>query len=147
MIGDYTALNYFQSVDRKANKKFVQAFKDKYGKNRVVSDYLESAYFGVHIWAQTAEQAKTFDAKAIRKYVKNQAYNAPEGVVSIDQNNQHTWKIARIGKILSNSQYNIVWTSEKTVRPVPYPTEYKSKKEWNAYLEQLYKGWGNKWSA
>jgi urea ABC transporter urea binding protein len=147
MIGDYTALNYFQSVDRKANKQFVKNFKKKYGKDRAVSDYLEAAYFGVHIWADTVKQAKSFDTKLIRKYVKNQAYNAPEGVVSIDQHNQHTWKISRIGKILSNSQYNVVWTSEKTVRPVPYPIEYKTKKEWNAYLEQLYKGWGNKRSA
>jgi urea transport system substrate-binding protein len=147
MIGDYTALNYFQSIDRRENEHFVKAIKAKFGADRVVSDYMEAAYFGVHLWAQTANIAGTTEIKQIRKNIKNQAYNAPEGIVSIDQNNQHTWKIARIGKIQSNGQYNIVWTSEKTIQPIPYPTEYRSKEEWDKFLNDLYIGWGGKWSA
>ena len=147
MIGDYTALNYFQSIKSKENSRFIELFRAKFGQDRVLSDYMEAAYFGVHLWAQAVNDAGSTEIKLIRKNIKNQAYNAPEGIVSVDQKNQHSWKIARIGKIQSNGQYNILWTSEKSIPPIPYPTEYRTKEEWDKYLNELYVGWGGKWSA
>lgn len=147
MIGDYTAFNYFQSVDTKENTTFIEKFRKKFGEKRLVSDYMEVAYSGVYLWAQAVEEAGTSDPKLVRQGLKNESFNAPEGVLSIAKENQHAWRICRIGKIQSNGEYGIVWASMKAIQPVPYPTEYQSKEAWDSFLNQLYEKWGKKWTA
>lgn len=51
-----------------------------------------------------------------------------------------------MGKILSNGQFEIVSSSELPIPPLPYPS-YKSKREWDAFLNNLCEGWGKKWSG
>jgi urea transport system substrate-binding protein len=75
----------------------------------------------------------------------NQTFQAPEGIVYIDAENNHTWKTVRIGRIKEGGQFEIVWSSQKPVRPVPYPV-YRSTSEWHAFLDGLYQGWGENWS-
>src|SRR3989304_9896559 len=108
---------------------------------------MEAAYFGVHLWAQTVNKIGTTDIDAVKKELKRQSINTPEGVVSVNGANQHMWKYVRIGKIQSNGQFNIVWDSGKSIQPVVYPTQYRSQKEWDNFLNDLYKGWGNQWAA
>src|SRR5262249_25944134 len=67
VAGDYAAWNYFQSIDRPENEAFVRRFRDRYGAARVVSDPMEAAYVGVHLWAQAARQASSVDVKAVRQ--------------------------------------------------------------------------------
>ena len=38
LVGFYSAMKYFQSLDNENNKKFVEAFKAKYGKDAVIGD-------------------------------------------------------------------------------------------------------------
>jgi urea transport system substrate-binding protein len=39
----------------------------------------------------------------------------------------------------------VAWDSGKPVRPIPFP-HYRSKDEWNAFLSELYVGWGRRWA-
>ena len=145
MAGDYAAWNYFQSIQSPENQRFVRSFQKKYGANRVTDDPMEAAYFGVYLWAQAVEDAGTDDVGAIRRAIKDQSMNAPEGIVYIDGDTQHTWKSVRIGKIRGDGQFEIVWNSEKPVRPVPYPL-FRSRADWDLLLMNLYSGWGKKWA-
>jgi urea transport system substrate-binding protein len=145
MIGDYAVWSYFQSIRGKTNDDFVQAFKKKYGQDRVVSDPMEAAYFGVHIWADAVNEAQSLTTDDVRTALKNQSYNAPEGIVSIEPLTQHTWKFIRIGKITSNNQFSVIWDSERAVKPVPYPP-YRDKNTWDAFLNGLYEQWGKQWA-
>lgn len=145
MVGDYAAWSYFQSVRGTANEKFVAGFKKKYGAQRVVSDPMEAAYFGVHLWANAVRETGSVAVDTVRQALRNQSYNAPEGVVSIDPLTQHTWKFARIGKINGAGQFTEIWNSGRAVRPLPYPV-YRDKTAWSALLENLYKQWGNQWA-
>jgi len=145
MAGDYAAWNYFQSIQSPENQRFVRSFQKKYGANRVTDDPMEAAYFGVYLWAQAVEDAGTDDVRAIRRAIKDQSMNAPEGIVYIDGDTQHTWKSVRIGKIRGDGQFEIVWNSEKPVRPVPYPL-FRSRANWDLLLMNLYSGWGKKWA-
>lgn len=144
-IGDYAAWNYFQSIDSEENRKFVRRFKERYGANRVTDDPIEAGYFGVYLWKKAVEQAGTDETHAVRKALANQSLRAPEGIVSIDPDTQHTWKTVRIGRIREHLQFEIVWTSEKPIRPVPYPA-YRTKLEWEQFLLNLYNGWGQAWA-
>jgi urea transport system substrate-binding protein len=145
MAGDYAVWNYFQSMDTPENKEFVARFKQKYGQDRVTDDPIEAAYFGLYLWAQAVKDAGTDEVGAVRKAVANQTFAAPEGLVSIDSENQHTWKMVSVGRIKSDGQFEIVWTSARPVRPVPFPI-YKTRAEWERFLDDLYAGWGNSWA-
>jgi urea transport system substrate-binding protein len=145
MVGDYACWNYFQSVDTEENRRFVAAFRAKYGDRRVTDDPMEAAYFGVYLWAQAVRDAATDDVREVRKALANQTFQAPEGIVYLNAENRHTWKTVRIGRIRKDGQFEIVWASHGPVRPVPYPI-YRSPSEWHAFLEDLYQGWGEKWA-
>jgi urea transport system substrate-binding protein len=145
MVGDFAAWSYFQSVASPENLNFVKRFKQKYGQKRVTDDPMEAAYFGVYLWAQAVKDVGSADPRAIRPAIKNQSFNAPEGIVYIDAENQHTWKTVRIGKIRSGGQFDVVWTSDKSIRPVPYPI-FRLKSEWEKFLQDLYEGWGKSWA-
>jgi urea transport system substrate-binding protein len=145
MVGDYASWNYFQSIDSKQNQQFVNNFKQKYGANRVTDDPMEAGYFGVHLWALAVKEAKSTAVDAVKKALPSQSFNSPEGVVYIDADNNHTWKVARIGKIKENGQFDIVWSSENPIRPAPFPF-YKQRSEWESFLDNLYNGWKQSWA-
>lgn len=145
MAGDYAAWNYFQSIDRPENARFVARFKARFGPDRVTSDPMEAAYFGVRLWAQAVVEANTDDPKRVRRFLPQQRLVAPEGNVFVDRNNNHTWKTTRIGKIRADGQFEIVWSSESPIRPVPYPYD-RQPSEWDQFLADLYRGWGQRWA-
>jgi urea transport system substrate-binding protein len=66
MAGDYAAWNYFQSVEGARNQAFIENIRSRYGPERVVTDPMEAAYIGVHLWAQAVELAGTVALPAVR---------------------------------------------------------------------------------
>jgi urea transport system substrate-binding protein len=146
MAGDYAAWNYFQSVETPENEEFVAKFHKKFGPQRVITDPMEAAYFGVKLWAQAVEEAESDDVSAIRHAMHNQRLHAPGGEVRIDPETQHTFKTPRIGKIQENGQFEVVWTAAKPVPPIPYPAS-RTTADWKAFLQDLYTGWGEQWAA
>lgn len=144
-LGDYAAWNYFQSLDRPENRAFVEKFRSRYGPQRVTADPMEAAYLGVHLWAQAVKSAGTADTPAIRHALRNQRFEAPEGSVRIDSENQHTWKTTRLGKIVEGGQFEVVWSSEKPIRPEPYPCS-RPVAAWSEFLSGLYRKWNGHWT-
>jgi urea transport system substrate-binding protein len=145
MAGDYAAWNYFQSLDTPENRKFLEAFRQTAGPKAVTSDPVEAAYFGVHLWAQAVRDAGSTDPEAVRKAIRGQGFAAPEGLVYIDGETQHTWKTVRIGRIREDGQFDIVWASRKPVRPLPFPI-FRTRREWENHLSDLQKAWGGQWA-
>jgi urea transport system substrate-binding protein len=144
--GDYVAANYFQSLDTPANRAFVRRFADRYGDDRVISSAMQTAYVGVHLWAQAVRQAGRAEAQAIREAVHGQSYDAPQGMMRIDPQTQHTIQIARVGRVDEVGRLKEVYRSPEPEMPVPFPPS-RSRKEWMRFLDDLYKGWGGRWSS
>jgi urea ABC transporter urea binding protein len=120
-LGHYTSFNYFQSVDTPENKRFVDRFKAKYGKNSVTNAVMEAAYFQTYFLAQAIEKVKGTDPDAlIFEGLPGQEFLAPQGKVKIDEKNHHTWLWARIGKANDQGQFDIVWKSDDWIRPEPW---------------------------
>ena len=145
MAGDYVARNYFQSVASEENKRFVRRFQEEYGADRVTGDPMEVSYLGVYLWKQAVEEAGTDDVSAVRKAMTNQSLKAPEGIVFVDPDNHHIWRMVRVGRIRADGQVDIVWSSETPVRPIPHPI-YRSPSEWHDFLDDLYQEWGGHWA-
>ncbi len=145
MVGDYAAWNYFQSLDSPANQAFVKAFKARYGSERPTSAVAESSYTSVRLWAQAVLEAGTADVVQVRSSLRSQSMLAPEGVVSIDRQTNHAWLPVRIGRIQADGQFEIVWDSQRAVRPVPFPLT-RSRADWEQFVRDLYQSWGRRWS-
>ena len=119
--GDFAAWNYFMSMKTPENKKFVKNYKARYGQDKVTDDPMEAGYFGVHLWAGAVKKVGTTNVDKVREAVRGIRYKAPEGWVTVDPTNNHTWKIVQIGKVRKDGQFDIVWSSRKPVRPNPFP--------------------------
>jgi urea transport system substrate-binding protein len=146
LAGDYATHSYFQTIDSPENHRFVTAFQRRYGAHRPTSDAIEAAYLGTKLWAQAVAQAGTEQVRAVRQAIGRQSYAAPEGMVYVDPENQHIWKSVRIGRVRADGQFDVVWSSGKPVRPVPFPVT-RTRAAWSSFLDDLYQGWDQQWST
>ncbi|MEG4505421.1 urea ABC transporter substrate-binding protein [Microcoleus sp. F6_B4] len=124
IAGHLVVWNYFQTVDTPENRKFVRAYKARYGENRVTDDPIEAAYLGVYLWKQAVEKAGSTDVVKVRAAAKNIQFAAPSGKVKIDAQTQHIWKTVRIGKVRVDGQIEEIWNSGAPVRPDPFLKAY-----------------------
>ena len=122
--GNLVAWNYLQTIPSFKNKNFVKRYQERYGKDKHIGDPMEAAYIAVYLWAQACEKAGTFDVETVRMAAKNLIFDAPEGVVKIDGENQHLQKQVRIGRINSNGLIDDIWESAGAVKPDPYLSTY-----------------------
>jgi urea transport system substrate-binding protein len=133
--GHFAAWNYFQTVNTPASKKFVEAFKKKYGDDRVVNDPMEAAYIGVYIWKQAVEKAAgADDLDKVRMAALGQSFDAPEGKVTME-NSHHLSKFVRIGEVGEDGLFKIVFETKEAVKPLP----------WNQFVAET-KGFACDWS-
>jgi urea transport system substrate-binding protein len=124
VTGQLTAWNYYQTIDTPVNKAFVAAYKKAYGANKPTSDPMEAAYVSVYLWKNTVEKAKSFDVKAIQDNAGGVSFDAPEGKVTIDGENHHITKTARIGEIRPDGLIYTIWESPGPIEPDPYLKSY-----------------------
>jgi urea transport system substrate-binding protein len=122
--GQLTAWNYYQTLDTPANKKFVEAFKAKYGPTSVTSDPMEAAYTSLYLWKLTVEKAKSFAVADVQAAAGGVTFEAPEGTVTINGDNHHIAKTALIGKIAKDGLIYTEWSSAKPIEPDPYLKTY-----------------------
>ncbi|MBF2019158.1 MAG: urea ABC transporter substrate-binding protein [Hydrococcus sp. C42_A2020_068] len=134
LVGHYAAWNYFQTVDTPENKKWVEAFKKEYGDDRVTNDPMEAAYIMVYLWKQAVEKAGSTDLEKVRAAAIGQEFAAPEGKVKMNVNH-HISKTVRIGQVRDDGLFDIVWSSDGPVDPVP----------WNQYVPDT-KGYACDWT-
>jgi|694.fasta_scaffold102886_2 urea transport system substrate-binding protein len=146
VAGDYAAWTYFQSLERPENQSFVRDFKARYGNDRVTSDVIASSYTAVRLWARAVEEAQSSDVRQVRSAMRRQSMDAPEGIVAVDPETQHTWRPATIGRFRPDGQFDIVWSSRAAVRPVPFPIT-RSRGEWLDFVDGLRAAWGGGWAA
>ncbi len=133
--GHYAAWNYFQTVDAPTNQKFVDAFKAKYGDDRVTNDPMEAAYIMVYLWKQAVEKAGTADdLEKVRVAALGQTFDAPEGTVTLEKNH-HLAKFVRIGEVNDSGQFDVVFETKEAVAPIP----------WNQYVAET-KGFACDWA-
>ena len=123
--GFYAAMKYFQSLDNPNNKKFVEAFKAKYGPKSVIGDVTQAAYLGPWLWKMTVEKAGSFDVDKVAAASPDIEYKeAPEGYVKIHKNH-HLWSKTRIGQSMPDGQFKLIAESPKLIEPEPFPKGYQ----------------------
>ncbi|GAB7052525.1 urea ABC transporter substrate-binding protein [Catenuloplanes indicus] len=124
IAGHLVAWNYYQTTAGATNETFVKAFKAKYGADKVTSDPMEAGYNAVKLWAAAVQKAGTVEVEAVKNAAKGVSLDLPEGTVTIDGENQHVFKTARIGLVQPDGQIKEVWNSGQPIKPDPYLKGY-----------------------
>ncbi|WP_395309970.1 urea ABC transporter substrate-binding protein [Mycobacterium sp. AMU20-3851] len=124
LVGQLSSWNYYQTLDTPANDAFVADFKERFGADRVTSDPMESAYTAVLLWKAAVEKADSFEVADIQGASGGVSVEAPEGTVTIDGENHHVTKTARIGKVSADGLIEQVWESPQPITPDPFLKNY-----------------------
>jgi urea transport system substrate-binding protein len=146
LAGDYTVASYYPDLDRPENAEFLRRLRAKLGPQRLATDPMESAYNSVHVWAKAVESARDTAPGVVAKAVGGVALEAPGGPIRVDPDNLHVWVMVRLARIGADGRFDVVWSSDKPVRPEPYPTT-RTRMEWEAFLGDLHARWNGRWEA
>ncbi|MDI1258592.1 urea ABC transporter substrate-binding protein [Aquabacterium sp.] len=123
--GFYSSMKYFQSLDNDNNKKFVAAFKAKYGPKSVIGDVTQAGYLGPWLWKAAVEKAGSFDVdKVVAASPGIELKIAPEGYVKL-HDNHHLWSKARIAQGQPDGTFKVVAESKDLIEPNPFPKGYQ----------------------
>jgi len=124
LLGFYSAMKYFQSLDTPENKAFVAEFKKKWGADAPIGDVTQAAYEGPWLWKAAVEKAGSFDTDKVVKAEESGSitFDAPEGKVYLEPNH-HLKTRLRIGEWRADGQADIVYTSDY-IMPNPFPKGY-----------------------
>lgn len=124
--GFYSSMKYFQSLDNENNKKFVAAFKAKYGKDAVIGDVTQAGYLGPWLWKAAVEKAGSFDVDKVVAASETgiELKTAPEGYVKLDKNH-HLWSKSRIAMGMPDATFKVVSESPELIKPDPFPKGYQ----------------------
>lgn len=133
LVGHYSAWSYFESLGTAENQAFVKAFRARYGAGRAVGDAMQTAYFGVKLWAEAVKRAGSTEPKAIREAMAGRSWQAPEGAVYVDPETRYTWRRLRIGRLKGRGQFEVKWETEGAIEPTPYPGT-RSRGQWREWL-------------
>lgn len=119
--GFYSSMKYFQTLDNPNNKKFVEAFKAKYGPKSVIGDVTQAGYLGPWLWKAAVEKAGSFDVdKVVAASPGIELKTAPEGYVKVHENH-HLWSKSRIAQGQPDGTFKVVAESPELIEPNPFP--------------------------
>jgi urea transport system substrate-binding protein len=143
--GNYVARTRFPWSDATGGDGFGTRFKKKYGAHRPISESMESAYLGVHLWAAAVEKAGTDETEKVRQALKSQELVVMGAKVRIDASNQHAWKVFQMGKITNDNTIENVKTETEALPPIPFPPP-RTRGEWEQFSRALYETWDHNWA-
>jgi len=120
--GHFTSAPYFQVWDSPENHKFVDAYRSRWGADKVTHFVSEPSYFQVKMFAEACSKLAPSDINPnnIREAVKGVEMMAPQGKVRLDPATLHTYLWPKIGQCKSDGQFEILKQSPTWLAPVPY---------------------------
>jgi urea transport system substrate-binding protein len=124
LVGQYTAWNYYQTIESPVNEEFVAAFKEANGPKAVTSDPMEAAYTSLYLWKGMVEKADSFAVDEVVEAAGGVSFEAPEGTVTVNGDNHHIAKTALVGQIREDGLIETVWSSDGPIEPDPFLDGY-----------------------
>lgn len=127
LVGFYSVMKYFQSLDNDNNKEFVKAFKEMHGDDSVIGDVTQAAYLGPWLWKAAVEKAGSFDVDKVVAASEEgdiELTTAPEGYVKLHPNH-HLWSYTRVAEWQKDGQAKVIYQSPELIEPNPFPEGYQ----------------------
>ena len=124
--GHYMTGTYFQSLDNADNKKFVEAYQAKYGKDQVTHMPLVGHYDSVYLLADAIKRGGGTSVEQLTKGLVGATNpNSPEGQTTKVVANHHTTHPSYVGQANAEGQYDVVKEFASRT-PDPFPPQIVS---------------------
>jgi ABC-type branched-subunit amino acid transport system substrate-binding protein len=124
VAGHVTSAPYFSSLATAPNRRFVHAFRGRFGAGAPVSQYAAAAYSAVHLFAIALARAGEMDTQRIMQCVRGLQMEAPQGSIVVDDDNNHTWMTPRVGRWNGRDGFDVVWEAREPAQPDPWLVNY-----------------------
>jgi len=129
--GHVTAAPFFETMSAPAARRFVASFKARYGADAPVTACAEAAYFQLHLAMRAVGKCGSDEPDQVLANVRDFEFDAPQGRVRIDPENNHTYLWPRIARLDPQGKFQIVWNPGVRVKPDPYCV-VQSLDDWSA---------------
>jgi branched-chain amino acid transport system substrate-binding protein len=129
--GHITGAPFFETLATAAATLFVRNYKKRFGADAPVSACAEAAYFQMHMAARALRRTGTDDPDILLRELREAEYDAPQGRVRIDAENNHTFLWPRVARLDAAKKFQIVWNPGMRVKPDPYCV-IQSLDDWSA---------------
>ena len=100
--------SYFMTLDNPSNAAFLDAFRARFGDDKMADCIAESCYCSLMLYAKAVEKAGTTEDDAVVAALGDVEFEAPQGRVNIDRTNNHMVCNSVLGRIRSDGFLDIV---------------------------------------
>jgi len=135
-VGHITAAPYFRNLSSPANRKFLKAYNAKFGSVRDVTSCCEAAYNQMHLFATALEEVGEMDADRLHEALLGATFDAPQGQIKIDPDNNHTYLQSRIARVDEQGEFIIENKLRRAIKPDPYLV-YPKIHDWNFRTQKV----------
>jgi branched-chain amino acid transport system substrate-binding protein len=129
--GHVTAAPFFETLGTGAARDFVHRFKTTYGPEAPVTAAAEAAYFSMHLAMRALGRSGSDEPDRILPELRDSEFDAPQGRVRIDRENNHAYLWPRIARIDPEGRFQLVWNPGVRIKPDPYCV-VQSLDDWSA---------------
>jgi branched-chain amino acid transport system substrate-binding protein len=129
--GHITGAPFFETLATPSAKRFVREYKRRFGEDAPVSACAEAAYFQMHMTARALRRTGTDDPELLLRELREAEFDAPQGRVRIDAENNHAFLWPRVARLDAAKKFQIVWNPGMRVKPDPYCV-VQSLDDWSA---------------
>ncbi|MCC3358208.1 transporter substrate-binding protein [Bacillus sp. REN16] len=137
--GHYGSASYFQSIKNEQNLHFVKNFRQFTKGNKGISSVMFNTYLGTKLIIDSIIETKSIEHRTIFYHLSDKKIESPCGTLVFDSTHRHLSRPAKIGKVLSDGQFGIVWDSEHNISPKPF----KEKGRRYEHLNEVFlRAWG-----
>ena len=129
--GHITAAPFFETSSSPSARRFVESFKRKYGADAPVTAAAEAAYFQVYLATRAMARCGSDDPERVLTELRDSEFDAPQGRVRIDRENNHAYLWPRIARLDKSGRFQTVWNPGVRIKPDPYCV-VQSLDDWSA---------------
>ena len=127
--GNITSAIYFASLGNDRNREFIELWRERFG-DRPTSTWSEMAYTQVHLFAKALANAGSLETRKLVDALAGMSLASPEGLITVDGENNHCSLTPRIGVCRSDGQFDIVWEGSAPIKPDPYLSTFGFSEFW-----------------
>lgn len=127
--GHITSATYFSSLKNESNERFRALWRTRFG-DRPTSTWSEMAYSQVHLFARALQRTGSLDRRKLVEAARAVQFDSPEGLITVDPENNHCALTPRIGVCRADGEFDVVWEGAAPVKPEPYLTTFGFTEFW-----------------
>jgi urea transport system substrate-binding protein len=100
--------SYFTTLTSKANTTFLERYRKRYGKEKLVNAIGEATYDAVWMYAKAVGVADSVDTEKVINALGSVTFEAPQGTVRMEASNNHMYANSIIGRCRKDGLFDIV---------------------------------------